>query len=763
MFKKILVSIVSVVLVITLIALVGLYALPGVAIHYANDWYGEQGEGYQLEVKNWEFSPFATHLVLNKLKLTHPDVGQGKTQLNKLVVDINLWALLQQKVLVNSLQIDGLDLALEAALQDNQESLRIAGLSIPLNAEETSSATTDEDSKPWALELKTLEIHNHQYLLQAETEGLAIEAQTRIKKLQLNGLNTTDNSQPKVNIEIELQKLLLTGAQKIQLNAPVTLKAKGRLKQLLSLPQWQGQLSVDDFSVSLNEELSVAFSQLALENMVADAQQQRLETLSLQQFVVTQHTDAHQQALALAVDSIRAEAFRLDALKPQLERLLIKDVSIKGQEQPLLQLQHYGLNDLAADLSEENVSVSLGQQHYSGLDVHIERDSQGRLVGLSNEPFDAKTAQAEALVQTDSSAPTDSSVDKPLLMALVFAGFVQQADAVDVENPADNHIHIIDRSVAPALKTKLSIEQVNIGTVTGRLEASSLALSESVPVATQFTVGKYGKVDVNGQLTLFEREGVLYPQGELTLKVRQLDLVPLNGYFIEALGYQLDRGSLDVDANIRFDQAQLGGNVSLLLRNSKFTPKDEETIKKVSKQISMPLDMAVGLLRDEHGNLRLNIPLSGDLSDPDFGLADITKQLTQKALKAGTVYFLKQALQPYGAVLSVAGLAGDYLFAIRLDAITYAQGISDLTSSQRDNLTKVAELMLKKKDIEVRACPFVSAEEAAELGENWAELANERGQKVKDWLIEYQEALGARTSICRPQKGKQAQVVLGVD
>src|SRR5690554_7217722 len=100
----------------------------------------------------------------------------------------------------------------------------------------------------------------------------------------------------------------------------------------------------------------------------------------------------------------------------------------------------------------------------------------------------------------------------------------------------------------------------------------------------------------------------------------------------------------------------------------------------------MSIDTAVGLLRDDNGNLRLSIPLEGDLADPDVGLNDITKHLTQKALTAGTVYFLKQAMQPYGTMLTVASFAGDYLFAIRLDSLVYEHGVTELTDEQIANL-----------------------------------------------------------------------------
>lgn len=837
MLKKILLSLSTLLIVILIALLVALYLAPGIALSFAANWYEEQGEGYQLEAKDWQFAPFATQLRLSGVTLVHPNVGAGKTQLETLAVDINLWALLDQKVEVRNLMLDGVDLALDVLFTDAQESINVAGLKVPLTtapseaqtaeagdaakstnqateqiAEDTTESTAkvaaeegnqtaqtvDAEEQAWVVQVQNLEIKNQQYQWQVTLDDLVTEGKAHISKIQLTGLDTSINSQPKLNVELELQALSVSGAQNLKLNAPLTIKMNGHLNNIETQPQWLGEVSLNDFSLSLEEDMTVGFATLNLKNLLADAKTQSIESLLIKKISLVDNKglkldvddisineivsadkqtfaslqinniSLHDDPMSVAVEQVRLEKFSNEDLKPQLASIQVKQVSLTGQEQELLSLQHYGLEDLVTDFSEDEFTVTLGKQNYAGLLVHIERNQQGQIVGLNAGQTMQQDGQGESQTPaTTSDTPEAEAVeansDKPLLLALVLAGLIQQAEQADSENPVMNKIHIKDYAIKPRLKTDINIQKINIGEVTSTIKQSDFALTNAVPFEINLGISRYNTSVIEGQLGLFERAGELYPQGEVKVTVRQLDLVPFNGYIIEALGYQLDRGSLDVDAHITFDKAQLGGEVKILLRNSKFTPKDEATIKRISTQISMPLDMAVGLLRDDHGNLRLNIPLSGDMSDPNFNLNDITKQLSQRALKAGTVFFLRQAMQPYGLMLSVASLAGDYLFAIRLEALNYVQGVSDLVDQQVDNLTKIGQLMLKKKDIEVKVCPFVSPEEAAELGENWAELANERGQKVKDWLVKYNANLSERISICRPQKGKKSEVIIGVN
>lgn len=797
LLKRILVILSTLLIIILLALLVGLYMAPGIALSFAADWYEEQGENYQLEAEDWKFAPFATQLSLTGVTLTHPNVGKEQTHLNNLTLDINLWAMLQQQIVVRNVILDGLDLGLEAVLTKDSESMTVAGISIPLagadtqkqpGAVEASTESDSTDEEPWTVQVTNLEIKNQRYQWQLSIDGLETEGELQVKNIQIEGLNTAENSEPKINVALVLESLAVSGEQNLLLNAPLALNAKGKLSNLLIQPQWQGDLSVNGLSLVLDDELSLNLSQLSLNNILADAESQSVErllvkslgvddgkglTLSIDDVSINEISNAGtQQSFAslqvnhialnddpmqLALDQISLENFQHQDLKPQLETLLITQLSVTGKEEQLLNLEQYGFNDLAVDVSSDEFSVTLGNQYYSGLLVNIQRDKDGNLVGLPNEETTVDASQEDA---KKLEAKEDS---KPLLLALVLAGLIQQAEEVEGAETVASKVDVEDYSITPALKTDINITKVSIGEINSTIKQSDFSLTEKVPFEIHLGIGRYNMIVATGSLGLFERDAVLYPQGNVDVTVRQLDLVPFNGYFIQALGYQLDRGSLDVDAHITFDKAQLGGNVKILLRNSKFTPVNEETISKISKQISMPIDTAVGLLRDDNGNLRLSIPLEGDLADPDVGLNDITKQLTQKALKAGTVYFLKQAMQPYGTMLTVASFAGDYLFAIRLDSLVYEHGVTELTDEQIANLTKVAELMKKKDKLEVKACPFVSTAEADELGEDWSDFALERGQKVKDWLLAYDEKVAARLSICRTQKGEKAEVVLGVN
>ncbi len=257
-----------------------------------------------------------------------------------------------------------------------------------------------------------------------------------------------------------------------------------------------------------------------------------------------------------------------------------------------------------------------------------------------------------------------------------------------------------------------------------------------------------------------------YPEGTLEVDVEQLNLVDFNPYLVDAMGYRLKKGMLGVDSTISITDGQLGGNVLIKLQNSKFEPADEETIDRLSKQISMPVETALSVLKDDNNNIRIDVPLSGDISQPDVGINDVISQVSRKALRTATLYYLKQSLVPYGQLISLASFAGDQLFAIRLNDLNYEPQQLELNEEHIAYLDTVAEMMSNKPELELQACPVASEQEVAAWGDAWYSEAVKRGAAVKAYLAEKQDkndkSLSGRVTVCAPQKGDKPEVILGV-
>lgn len=747
--------------VLILLVLVLLYSAPFFAVKAGQKWYGSQGAGYQLTVSDWHWVPFRTELELTGVELRHPqtDAPQATTRVERLRLSFDPWALAHQEIYIRDISLDGLRLS--AALR-NDEALRllISGMVIPLLADNSAAAVTEpvtesatetaaqqsgvavesadiqttsvqaeestQKEQPWRVRLGRLTLNDEIIDWQQDaltTQGTASRGQLRIASLQAGPFDSTAADALPLNLTLELTQFELSGAQPVSLQQTFTLTLAGQLQQLLTAPQWDGDIVLENLQVTAAGAPPLAFKRFQLSGVQAAADAQSIAELSLEQLV------------------------------------------LGAGDAPLLSLGHYQVSDISASATQ----LATGLHEYADLQVALQRLADGSIdlgaAVASSATADAENADAADVMDTEestgvvSASAEEGRADDDSRFRLFIAGIQQNGD--------DSGADIRDASVKPAYQGRVQIRELNISEISATLAASARPeLQKPVQVHAVLSLDDYNRIALDTSLTLDSSHAPeIYPQGNITLRISQLDMVAFNGYLAQAMGYHLEKGMLNLDVDMDMQQARLGGEARILLRNSSFVPEDEATIKRVSKQISMPVDTALDLLRDDNGNVRLTVPVSGDMSSPDFGSGDITAQLSKLALQSAALHYLKQSLQPYGLLLSIASYAGSELMAIRLDALAFAEGQTELNDEQIPQLEKVAQLMHGKTGLELQVCPFVSAAEASAQEEQWPQLARQRGAVVKAWLAqkidENDHSLAPRVTLCKAQKGKKAEVVLG--
>ncbi|QQD21354.1 DUF748 domain-containing protein [Oceanospirillaceae bacterium ASx5O] len=713
------------------------------------------------------------------------------------------------------LQLAGLSFPLVAAPMSDREPLSEQAADEPAVAHADDAAPGTEPvqdsgpesgTEPWRFALNQLQLNDVQWQWDIALAGLRTQGQLNLQTFQLSQFDSLGEQPVRAELTLQLARLAVqqpaitagnTGdfSDTLVLQQPLQLQLNGRIHDLQTQPRWEGEAGLYDLQLDMPGLVRLSLAELLLAGINADAVQQQLHSLQLNGMLIEDNSGRNP---AVQLEQLHLQELSNDGRLQAVQQLQLQGLRVGDAEQPLLLLQHYQLQDIqwqslaGAEAAQKGQRLSVGAQQYYGLELALRRAADGQILGLAAAAPEAVTAEqtADAVAAEPApaaeEAPGTAATASPAqaVLTLLLAGLSQavpdhdDASAADsAENSAESSaadraesavtsgstLIIEDRSVNPPLQTTLALHELQVGAVNSQLDAQGFNLHSSVPLHLLLGLDRFNRITLDAELGLFQRDNQLYPQGPLQVTVRQLDLVPFNGYLAEALGYHVDRGTLDVDANIRIDKAQLQGEIKLLLRNSRFVPVDEATIDRVSKQIAMPVETALDLLRDDNGNIRLTIPVSGDLTDPDVGLGDITRQLSRLALQQGALFYLRQSLQPYSTMLSIASYAGDYLFAIRLDSLSFADHSSAITDEHQQHLQKLIGVMRDKKNLEVQACPFVNAAEAAALGENWPQLARARGDNLKAAVAALDAPLADRISVCRPQQGKRAEVMLGVN
>ncbi|HET6678177.1 MAG TPA: DUF748 domain-containing protein, partial [Nitrospira sp.] len=159
-----------------------------------------------------------------------------------------------------------------------------------------------------------------------------------------------------------------------------------------------------------------------------------------------------------------------------------------------------------------------------------------------------------------------------------------------------------DESIAPSVQAGL---YDLTGTVKG-LSSKQMARAE---------VDLSGKIDKVAPLKI---AGTINPLTEdtftdLTIKFDNVDLTTAAPYTGKYVGYPIRKGKLFLDLVYKVSQKQLEAENKVAVDQLTFGEKTDSP-----DATSLPVPLAIALLKDRQGRIDIDLPIRGDLKDPDF-------------------------------------------------------------------------------------------------------------------------------------------------
>jgi len=162
--------------------------------------------------------------------------------------------------------------------------------------------------------------------------------------------------------------------------------------------------------------------------------------------------------------------------------------------------------------------------------------------------------------------------------------------------------------------------------------------------------GKSGKIDIRGMVSKtapLQIRGTIDPfSAELLLdivaQVKDIDLPPFSPYSGKYIGYAIEKGKLSADVNYQVENGTLTADNKIFL--DQFTLGDKVDSEDA---VSLPLSLAITLLKNRQGEIDLHLPLKGSINDPQFNLGKIiftafinliTKAITSPFTLLGSVF-----------------------------------------------------------------------------------------------------------------------------
>lgn len=464
----------------------------------------------------------------------------------------------------------------------------------------------------------------------------------------------------------------------------------------------------------------------------------------------------NEQQLLAGWESITTQGGKVEsegALSVQLPEFLISGLTISESRTArdvlpaLVKVGQLQLQNLA--YSEQDAHLDLDLIAIRQIDTKLVLSDQGEPLNIlkvetAGEETQVTTAQASSPSANPEPSSTDAvssntTEDVPSEPAVSF-----RLGRLDISGA--NSLAVIDRSAKPEVQHILVLEAFHLDKLDTRKP------TQASPFELKANAGGYSSIQAEGEIALFTEK----PNLKLTKTIREFELPPFSPYISDSLGYDIEAGQLDLDLNLAIVDGMIDGHAKLNLRRTDFVPT-RSTSDQAGGAGLIPLNVALGMLKDSKGNIELDVPLSGDTENPSFSVAGFVTRTLGKAILQGASAYAMQAFVPYANVITVAQIAGQQLLKIRFNPLELEPGqVSSPTNGEF--IQQFGKLMQERQDLQVKICGYATPADlnlpagAQELTEDQhkqlQELAGRRASQFKQLVIDSFQIPSARMLTC---------------
>ena len=158
-------------------------------------------------------------------------------------------------------------------------------------------------------------------------------------------------------------------------------------------------------------------------------------------------------------------------------------------------------------------------------------------------------------------------------------------------------------------------------------------------------------------------------------------------------GWIIKKGELQYKVRFKLDGDQLSADNEVVVGQLQVAPAgggDE-----VKRRIGLPLGLIVALIKDQKGDIRASVPVTGPSRTPSSAFDDAI----WTAVKNVLVNVVTAPFKAIGRLFSGGG-GGETVEEPKVDAVTFAAGSAVLSPAMEDHLLRVADFL--------RGSPFVN-------------------------------------------------------
>ena len=259
----------------------------------------------------------------------------------------------------------------------------------------------------------------------------------------------------------------------------------------------------------------------------------------------------------------------------------------------------------------------------------------------------------------------------------------------------DGYIRFLDHTTQPAFSNDISKLNLSVKNLSNKPSQRASVLMTAV-------IGGDSTLDVRGELS-----GIGAPTYvNMATELNKFALPSANPYVDGAIAWIIRRGELTAKLDTKIDGDKLDAKNDILigdLRVAKSRPNDE-----VKNRLGLPLGLIVALIKDGDGNIHVNVPITGTLTDQKFDFSDAI----WTAVKNVLVNVLKA---PFRAIGGLFTSKDDKIEELKVDPIVFPPGVATLTPDMERQTVRVGDFLRRAPYVSLTLSSVTSPEDVEEL------------------------------------------------
>ncbi|MGH7310241.1 MAG: DUF748 domain-containing protein, partial [Candidatus Rokuibacteriota bacterium] len=272
-------------------------------------------------------------------------------------------------------------------------------------------------------------------------------------------------------------------------------------------------------------------------------------------------------------------------------------------------------------------------------------------------------------------------------------------------------IRFLDRTTQPAFSQDVSRLEARLTNFSNRPDRRAKLTLQSV-------VGGDAGLDIRGEVGPLGAPPFVDLVGEL----RSYPLPSVDPYSEAAIGWVITKGELQYKLRFTIDGDQVSAENDLVVEQLQVAPAGGTDDAK--KRLALPLGLIVALVKDQQGDIRANVPVTGSVKDPSFKLGNAI----WTAVKNVLVNIATAPFKLIGKMLS----DGETMEEPKVDPVTFAAGSSVLSPAMEDHLLRVADFLRRTRFVDLAMTSRPSQ----------ADVATLKSEAVRARVREFQKARG---------------------